>query len=261
METIEVGNRILAFRSYGRHVAPERPPLVLVHGAGGNHLVWPPQVRHLEETAVYALDLPGHGASPSPPCASISAYSEVIRDFVDALELPWFVLAGHSMGGAIALDFALAYGHRLAGIAVVSAGARMKVSPTFLNGVVDNFLDVTAKIVDYSYYTAVSEAERARYLQFLRENEPVLLQRDFAVVEAFDVRDRVNTISVPTMILCGKHDRMTPPALSQFLHDCIGGSQFHLIDDAGHNVQIEQPEVVAMHLDRFISQLAQEGGL
>ena len=261
METIEVGNRTLVFRSYGRHVAPERPPLVLVHGAGGNHLVWPPQVRHLEETAVYALDLPGHGASPPPACASISAYSEVIRDFVDALELPWFVLAGHSMGGAIALDFALAYGHRLAGIAVVSAGARMKVSPTFLNGVVDNFLDVTAKIVDYSYHTSINAEEKERYLHLLRENDSAVLQRDFAVVEAFDVRDRVAAIAVPTLIVCGKYDRMTPPALSQSLHDCISGSQFCLVEGAGHNVQIEQPAAVATHLNQFVIQLAQDDGL
>lgn len=261
METIEVGNRTLAFRSYGRRVAPERPPLVLVHGAAGNHLIWPPKVRHLAHTAVYALDLPGHGASPLPLCASIGAYSEVIRDFVDALELPFFVLAGHSMGGAIALDFALAYGHRLAGIAVIGAGARMRVSPTFLNGVLDDFTGVTDKIVEYSYHTATSAEEKERYLRHLRENDPVVLQRDFAAVEAFNVRDRIETIAVPTLILCGKHDRMTPPALSQLLHDCIPGSQFHLIEHAGHNVLLEQPELVAVHLDEFITQLSLSDGL
>ncbi|GIK71987.1 MAG: alpha/beta hydrolase [Chloroflexota bacterium] len=261
METIEIGNRILAFRSYGRHVAPERPPLVLVHGAGGNHLIWPPQVRHLAYTAVYALDLPGHGASPPPPCASISAYSEVIRDFVDTLELPFFVLAGHSMGGAIALDFALAYGHRLAGIAVIGAGARMKVAPTFLNGVVDDFIGVTAKIVEFSYHTTTSAKEKERYLRHLRENDPTVLQHDFAVVDAFNVRDRVEMIAVPTLILCGGHDRMTPPSLSQSLHDCIPDSQFHLIERAGHNVLLEQPQVVADYLDRFITQLSISGGL
>jgi len=261
VETIDVGNRTLAFRRYGRHVAPERPPLVLVHGAGGNHLVWPPHVRHLPQTAVYALDLPGHGASPQPACASISAYSEVLRDFVDALELPWFVLAGHSMGGAIALDFALAYGHRLAGIAVLGAGARMKVAPAFLNGVIDDFLGVTAKIVDYSYHSSTSVEEKARYLQHLRENDPALLQRDFAAVESFDVRDRAELIAVPTLIMCGRHDRMTPPALSQSLHDCIPGSRLHLIEDAGHNLLLEQPDRVASHLDEFMAQLLLDDGL
>jgi pimeloyl-ACP methyl ester carboxylesterase len=101
--------------------------------------MWPAQVRHLPNTAVYALDLPGHGASPGPSASDISAYSELVRDFVDALELPWFLLAGHSMGGAIALDFALAYAYRLAAIMVVGSGARMRVAPQLLEGVVHDF--------------------------------------------------------------------------------------------------------------------------
>ncbi|MFO7634543.1 MAG: alpha/beta hydrolase [Caldilinea sp.] len=258
METIVVGNRTLAFRSYGRYIAPERPPLVLVHGAGGNHLVWPAQVRHLPKTAVYALDLPGHGASPPPACSSISSYSEVIRDFVDALELPWFVLAGHSMGGALALDFAIAYGHRLAGIAVIGAGARMKVSPVFLDGVVNDFFEATTKIVEYSYHSSTSAEEKERYLQYLRENEPQTLYRDFAAVESFDVRDRLVMVNVPVLILCGQEDRMTPPALSRTLHECIPGSRLHIVENAGHNVLIEQPEIVAGHLDDFVTQLSSD---
>lgn len=255
METIVLGNRLLAFRSYGRHVAPERPPLVLVHGAGGNHLIWPPQVRRLPNTAVYALDLPGHGASPPPACATISAYSEVIRDFADALELPYFVLAGHSMGGAIALDFALAYGYRLAGIVVIGAGARMKVSPVFLNGVVENFLQVTAQIVEYSYHSSTGAQEKERYLQRLRKTDPEILQKDFWAVDAFDITDRLESISVPTLILCGQEDRMTPPSLSQSLHRCIPSSRLHIIPNAGHNAMIEQPELVAAYIDEFITQL------
>lgn len=256
METIVLGNRTLAFRSYGRHVAPERPPLVLVHGAGGNHLIWPPQVRRLPKTAVYALDLPGHGASPPPPCATISAYSEVIRDFADALELPYFVLAGHSMGGAIALDFALAYGYRLAGIVVIGAGARMKVSSAILNGVVEDFMSVTAKIVEYSYHPSTSAQEKERYLQRLRENDPEILRKDFLAVEAFDVTDRLENITAPTLILCGQEDRMTPPSLSQSLHRCIPNSRLHIIPNAGHNVIVEQPEIVAAYIDEFITQLS-----
>ena len=59
MESLRIGNRIVSYRAYGRDVDAQRPPVVLVHGAGGNHLVWPAQVRHLPNTAVYALDSAG----------------------------------------------------------------------------------------------------------------------------------------------------------------------------------------------------------
>jgi pimeloyl-ACP methyl ester carboxylesterase len=255
VETIVIGNRTLSFRSYGRHVAPARPPLVLVHGAGGNHLIWPPQVRHLAQTAVYAIDLPGHGASTPPGCATISAYSEIVRDFVDALELPLFVLAGHSLGGAVALDFSLAYACRLAGIAVIGAGARMKVAPMFLEGMLTDFVSATERIVENSYHNTASAAEKERYLHALRENDPQTLYGDFLAVANFDVRDQVASLQIPTLLLCGRHDRMTPPALSELLHARIAGSRLHLIEDAGHNVPLEQPLTVAAHLGGFLDEL------
>ena len=58
----------------------KRPPLVLVHGAGGTHLHWPPQLRRLRDTDVYALDLPGHGHSPGQGCDTIAAYRDLILE-------------------------------------------------------------------------------------------------------------------------------------------------------------------------------------
>ncbi|MBK8050481.1 MAG: alpha/beta hydrolase [Anaerolineales bacterium] len=252
METVTLGNRTVFYRQYGRHVNAERPPLVLIHGAGGNHLIWPPQIRHLPETAVYAIDLPGHGESSGPACASISAYSEVVRDVVDALELPWFVLAGHSMGGAIALDFALAYAQRLAGIVVAGAGARLRVSQMIIDTTLHEFPKATEFIVEHSYTATTPEAEKAVYLHHLREVDPQVLYMDFVACHNFDVTDRVSELELPSLIICGADDQMTPPRLSTQLNQLITGSELLIIDGAGHNVMLEQPAEVARHMGCFI---------
>jgi pimeloyl-ACP methyl ester carboxylesterase len=257
MQTLTLGNRTLMYRSYGHDVDPARPPLVLLHGAGGTHLVWPAQLRHLERTCIYALDLPGHGASPGPGCANISAYSEIVRDFVDALELPWFVLAGHSMGAAIALDFALAYGQRMAGIAVVGAGARMRVSPVLLDGILHDFHGTTELIVNYSYHASTSDVLKEIYLRHLRENDAHVLYGDLVACHHFDIVDRLDELCIPTLIICGRQDQMTPAERSIYLHNHITNSELQILDPGGHNVMVEQPDTVADLVAGFLDTLTE----
>lgn len=256
MQSLVLGNRSIYYRSYGRDVDPKRPPVLLVHGAGGDHLVWPTQARHLAHTAVYALDLPGHGASPGPGCVTISAYSEILRDFVDALDLPWFLLAGHSLGGAIALDFALAYGYRLAALAILGGGARMRVAPSLLEGLLHNFDAATAQIVDYSYHTATDTTQKDVYLRHLREADPHVLYGDFIACHNFDVVDRLSAVTAPTLIICGEQDRMTPPERSHYLHTHIAGSELVMVKNAGHNVMLEQAEAVVQAMEPFLEKVS-----
>ena len=256
MESVTIGNRSVCYRVYSREADPQAPPLVLVHGAGGNHLVWPPALRHLPHLTVYALDLPGHGASPGPGCVSVSAYSELLRDFVDTLALPPFLLAGHSLGGAIALDFALAYGQRLAGLAILGGGARMRVSPALLEGVLHDFEKTTAQIVAYSYARNAAPALKTACLHHLREADPHVLYGDFAACHDFDAVDRLAALTVPTLLICGQQDRMTPPDRSVYLHEHIAGSELLLVEEAGHNVMDEQPQVVAAALAGMIERVS-----
>ena len=83
-----------------------RPPVILIHGAGGHHLFWPPQIRRLHNQRIFAIDLPGHGKSEGVGHHTIDDYTLEILEFINALNLNAVVLVGHSMGGAIALRFA-----------------------------------------------------------------------------------------------------------------------------------------------------------
>ena len=125
--------------------------------------------------------------------------------------------------------------------------------PTILDQLHYDFHGATAFIVEHSYHPATSAAEKARYLDFLRENDPQVLYGDFVASNAFDVLSQVASLELPTLILCGEQDQMTPPKYSQALHERIAGSELHLVEQAGHNVIVEQPEVVAAHFARFLA--------
>src|SRR5512138_3800323 len=79
------------------------PPLVLVHGAGGSQRHWAEEVRALPGRRVIALDLPGHGRSPGPAPGTVAGLARSVLGLLDALGLETAVVAGHSMGGAVAL--------------------------------------------------------------------------------------------------------------------------------------------------------------
>jgi pimeloyl-ACP methyl ester carboxylesterase len=104
------------------------PPLALIHGAGGAAELWRPQLEGLADVArIVAPDLPGHGPLGGRGKPSITDYADWLEGLFAALEAGPLVLVGHSMGGAVAQSLALARPGRLAGLVLVSTGARLRV--------------------------------------------------------------------------------------------------------------------------------------
>jgi pimeloyl-ACP methyl ester carboxylesterase len=229
--------------------------LVLVHGAGGRHLDWPAPLRRLREANVYALDLPGHGRSGGAGRSSIAAYRDFLLGFFDALGLERAVVVGHSMGGAIALDFALHCPGRLDGLILVGSGARLRVLPAILTGVLTDFEATVDLVLDYAFGPSATEQLRRLGRQRLLETPQQVLHGDYAACDAFDVMERLEEIRCPTLAICGTADRLTPLKYSVYLRDHTPGAELVLVDTAGHMVMLEKPEVVARAVFEFIASL------
>jgi len=234
-----------------------RPPVLLVHGAGGSHLSWHPHLRRLRGETVYALDLPGHGQSEGEGRQSIQEYAEDVIRFMDAANIQMAVLAGISMGSAIALTLALNHPERIAGLVLIGGGAKMRVAPSILEtvGNPDTFEAAVETINVNSFAPAVSKDLLRLSKQELLKMPPSVLLSDFLACSQFDVSERLLEIKTPALILCGGHDRMMPPKFSHTLRDALPNARLLIIEDAGHMAQLERPDEVAEAMKQFLDDI------
>jgi pimeloyl-ACP methyl ester carboxylesterase len=235
-----------------------RPPVILLHGAGGTHLNWPPQVRRMLGQRIYAPDLPGHGKSAGVSRQSIAAYAADLIDFMDALKMQSAVLVGHSMGAAIALTFAIEYPERLLGLGLLGANARLPVAPAILKNALSAsaFHATVAMVTEACYGPATEPRLKELGARRMAEMRPSVFYGDFLACESFDVFDKLACIQTPTLVLASYGDQMTPLRHARRMQERIPGARLQLISNAGHMLMLEQPEQVATALSAFIDSLS-----
>jgi pimeloyl-ACP methyl ester carboxylesterase len=240
----------------------DRAPVLLIHGAGGHHLYWPPQVRRISRHRIFAMDLPGHGQSGGIGRDRIEDYVDDVVAFMGGVGLNSAVWIGHSMGGAIALHAALSHPRRVLGLGIVGCGARLRVDPVILGYASRDATFPTAlKLIGERSFSERSDGRLTQLAgQRMREMRSTVLHGDLVACDSFDVNARLGELHIPTLIVCGSDDRMVPPRNSEWLHSRIPGSELLVIRDAGHMAMLEEPEQTASALGRFIDAIPYKPG-
>jgi len=229
--------------------------ILLIHGSGGNHTLWPEKLVHSPDVCVYAVDLPGHGLSKGHGRSSIKEYADFIDSFILHLDLKNIMIAGHSMGGAIAQIIALNPPEWLSGIILIGTGARLRVAPFIFEGVLSDFRETVNLIYKLAFGPAASRQIVDIFLKSFLDNGQETVLNDFKACDNFDILKEIGNINLPTLVLSGSKDQLTPIKYGEFLCGQIPGAAHMVIDDAGHMMALEKPDEFVRHVMDFLKRV------
>ncbi|MFX1280232.1 MAG: alpha/beta fold hydrolase [Promethearchaeota archaeon] len=213
---------------------------MFVHGSGGNSDIWKAQLNLKVNYNLYALDLPSHNKSDEFSEHTLELYVDVLRKFIEYLDLKDVILAGHSLGGAVIQSYYFTYPNEVSALFLIGTGGRLRVLPSILETVKN----------DYSKF--IEDMDESLKKEFLKTASRVCYD-DFNICDKFDTLDKTDTIKIPCLILVGKDDIMTPIKYSEFFHRKIENSELVIIDNAGHLVMMEQPNKLNGAIESYIN--------
>lgn len=231
-----------------------KPVLMFLHGASSTNEVWRDQWLYFKDrTKVIIPDLPGHGDSSGNSCDSVEAYADTVIRLAQRLHPGRFVLAGHSMGGAIAQRIAVMHPELLAGLVLVATGARLKVMPQVFSAIETNYDQYIELATSFSMAETADEQKKHLFREVLYRSSPKTAYDDFSACNKFDVMNAIEGIKIKTLIIAGNKDVTTPLKYSQYLNQKITDSRLEIIDGAGHMVMMEKPDQVNKAIEGFVS--------
>jgi pimeloyl-ACP methyl ester carboxylesterase len=240
------------------HTNPNRPPVVLVHGAGGDSRSWPVEIRHLSGWRVLAVDLPGHGRSSGRPRQSIAETCQDLLAFLEELQIFRAVLIGHSLGAAVVLQLAEEVPDRLAGLGLISACAHLEAPPLLVD-YFSNPLTIPLGIQlfrEWAFCARTPPAQVKAGLASLHAARPAVLAGDWQAFTRFDFHGTLKRVTTPAWIVSGADDRLAPPSGAHYLASQLSNVSVQVIPSAGHMLLVEQPAALAAGLQAFLQKLS-----
>jgi pimeloyl-ACP methyl ester carboxylesterase len=237
----------------GRALDPALPCVVMVHGAGNDHTVWHGPARYFayHGRSVVALDLPGHGRSGGTALATIEDMAKWLARVIDALGIERVAIAGHSMGGLIALAAAAALGERVAALALLGVAKAIPVHPELLAAARrDDPLAVDLITAwGFSRYSQIGGCKGPGLwmagggMRLLERIPDGVLGNDLAACDAYTgAADRARLVKCPTLLILGQRDLMTPEAGGAELASEMSDARVVVLPDCGHMMLVEKPD-------------------
>jgi 3-oxoadipate enol-lactonase len=235
----------------------ERTPIVFLHGVGSDKSVWHPQLEHFgQERRAIAFDYPGYGDSdPAPEGTTRENYASAIISAIHELGVERAHVCGLSLGGVVAIAMHHSAPERCVSLILADSFAVHPDGRAILDRSLAASSDLRAMAearVDVLLAQPADPAVRSEVVDTMARIEPAAYRIGAQAVWLADQADRAGEIRVPTLVLCGEQDHVTPPALSTALARLIPGARYEPIERAGHLTNLERPDEFNTLVGAFI---------
>jgi pyruvate dehydrogenase E2 component (dihydrolipoamide acetyltransferase) len=259
-QTVEIGGRNVQYLRLGEG---EDPPLILLHGFGGDINIWVFNQGALSEAGrtVYALDLPGHGqSSKDVGRGDLDSFVEVLAGFMDEMGVQKAHLVGHSIGGAVAGSFALAHRERVASLVLIaSAGLGEEINDDYIEGFIaanrrremKNVLGLLFANPDLVTRQLVNDELRFKRMDGVDEALRAVADKIFPDGSQAEVPD-LSGLDVPILVIWGQDDQIIPVSHTENLPD---GVRVEILEDTGHMPQMESAGRTNRIIEDFLDNL------
>ena len=236
--------------------------VVLIHSLAMDRRFWQPVVERLAgRVPVLVYDCRGHGESDKPAGPyTVELFARDLADLLDHVGWRSALVGGASMGGCIALAFAIRHPARVAALGLVDTTAwygpdaprswEQRANAAIASGL--------SSLTDLQVTRWFGDKFRADHPQAVKDCVDTFLRNDVAVyaqtcrmLGACDLRSGMPSIKVPTAIVVGEEDYATPPAMAEAMHAAIAGSTLTVLPGARHLTPLERPDRVAAELDKL----------
>ena len=254
----------------------EGPPLVFIHGLAGSWQNWLEQLPGFaQDHRVIAVDLPGFGASPMPRDEiSISGYARILDGLCEALGIESAAWVGNSMGGFVSAELAISFPARVERLVLVSAAGissqntreakaipamrRIEFILAAYTGWIAAKSETVASRPRLRQATLYAVAKHPTRLpaplaaeQLKGSGKPGFLDA-FAALSSYPIKDRLEKITCPTLIMWGDSDKLVPTRDAGVFAELIQNSRKVIYEDTGHVPMLERPGRFNADLREFL---------
>ncbi len=262
MPVIQCNDIAIYYETHGKG-----EPLVLISGLGGDSTFWESSIKTLATRfQIIVYDVRGSGYTDAREASySIDLFANDLLALLDALHIERVNLLGFSMGGNIALAFALKYPERLSKLIIAASFATMNLQARlFLDAVLSVYESgATSKqmfdlicpwLVSGSFLSNPANIGLLQYDEGSTNPQPLYAWKNqYLAQQEFDIVSKLSEIKIPTLIIAGEQDRLSHIDDSKILADKIENAILKIVTGSGHLINYEYPDLFHQSILEFLS--------